>query len=37
MLPSWSDAWLLGVGAALLQLAAGDFAAAVHGTHTSPA
>ena len=36
MLPSWSDAWLLGMGAAFVQLAAGEFAAAVHGTHTSP-
>ena len=36
MLPSWSDAWLLGMGAAVVQLAAGEFGAAVHGTHTSP-
>ncbi len=36
MLPSWSDAWLVGMGAAFLQLAAGEFAAALHGTHTSP-
>jgi DMSO/TMAO reductase YedYZ molybdopterin-dependent catalytic subunit len=32
----WFDAWLLGAGAAFLQLTAGELAAAVHGTHTSP-
>jgi DMSO/TMAO reductase YedYZ molybdopterin-dependent catalytic subunit len=31
-----SDAWLQGLGAAFVQLAAGEFAAAVRGTHTSP-
>lgn len=36
MLPTWSDAWVLGVGAAFVQLATGELAAAVHGTHTSP-
>lgn len=36
MLPSWSDMWLLGMGAAFLQLSAGEFAAAILGTHTSP-
>jgi DMSO/TMAO reductase YedYZ molybdopterin-dependent catalytic subunit len=36
MLTSWSDAWLLGMGAAFVQWTAGEFAAAVHGTHTSP-
>ena len=31
-----SDAWLQGLGAAFVQLAAGEFAAALRGTHTSP-
>mgnify|MGYP001010085748 CR=1 FL=1 len=31
-----SDAWLQGLGAAFVQLAAGEFSAAVRGTHTSP-
>ena len=30
------EAWLVGLSAALVQLAAGEFAAAVYGTHTSP-
>lgn len=31
-----AEPWLVGLSAALVQLAAGEFAAAVHGTHTSP-
>ena len=31
-----ADLWLVGLVAALLQVAAGEFAAAVHGTQTSP-
>lgn len=32
----YSELWLGGLGAALVQVAAGEFAAAVHGTQTSP-
>lgn len=30
------DAWMVGLSAALLQVTTGEFAAALHGTHTSP-
>lgn len=36
MLDSWSEAWLIGLGAAFLQLMAGEFLAEVLGTHSSP-
>lgn len=36
MLESWSEPWLVGLGAAWLQLMAGEFLAAIMGTHSSP-
>lgn len=36
MQPLWREPWLVGASAALVQLMAGELAAAVHGTHTSP-
>lgn len=36
MQPLWSEVWLFGACAALVQLMAGELVAAIHGTHTSP-
>jgi len=33
---TYLELWLAGLGAGLVQVAAGEFAAAVHGTQTSP-